>query len=96
MAKDRENKEKRLKKAREADKKEEKIRKETIFRSYAAATLKIETAKKQNEILENTKITRSVITIDNENEKNTIDDLPFPIDDSILFVLIIEIGRAHV
>jgi hypothetical protein len=81
VAKDRENKEKRLKKAREADKKEEKIRKETIFRSYAAATLKIETAKKQNEILENTKITRSVITIDNENEKNTIDDLPFPIDD---------------
>jgi hypothetical protein len=79
VAKDRENKKERLKKARETDKKEEKIRKEaktkkkTVFRSHAA--------KEQDEILKNTRITRSAITIDNENERITIDDLPFPIDD---------------
>jgi hypothetical protein len=44
MAKNRENKEKRLKKPREADRKK-KVRKETIFQSHAAAALKIETAK---------------------------------------------------
>jgi hypothetical protein len=81
VAKDRENKEKRLKKARETDKKEEKIRKEAVFRSHAAAALKIEAAKEQDKILKDIRITRSVITIDNEDEKDTIDDLSFPIDD---------------
>jgi hypothetical protein len=80
VAKDRENKEKRLRKARETDKKEKKVKKKAIFRLHAAVTLKIEAAKKQDEILENIKITRSVITIDNKDEKITIDDLP-PVDD---------------
>jgi hypothetical protein len=43
---DRENKEERLRKAREADRKKEKARKEAIFRSHAAAALEIEAAKK--------------------------------------------------
>jgi hypothetical protein len=64
VAKDRENKEKRLRKAREADRKEKKA----VFRLYAAA-------KEQDKILENTKITRSATTIDNEDEEVTIDDL---------------------
>jgi chromosome segregation ATPase len=72
MAKDREDKEERLKKARETDKKEEKVKKEAVFRLHAAA-------KKQDEILEDTRITRLAITIDDEDEKITIDDLP-PID----------------
>jgi hypothetical protein len=37
MAKDRENKKERLRKAREADRKKEKVRKEAVFRLYAAA-----------------------------------------------------------
>jgi hypothetical protein len=36
VAKDREDKEERLRKAREADRKEEKAKKETVFRSHAA------------------------------------------------------------
>jgi hypothetical protein len=36
VAKNRENKEERLRKAREIDRKEEEVRKETIFRSHAA------------------------------------------------------------
>jgi hypothetical protein len=74
MAKDREDKEERLRKAREADRKEEEARKEAVFRSHAAA-------KEQDEILEDTRTTRSAITIDNEDEGITIDDLPLPIDD---------------
>jgi hypothetical protein len=73
VAKDRENKEERLRKARETDRKEEETRKKAVFRSHAA--------KEQDEILENTKTTRSAITIDNEDEGITIDDLPLPIDD---------------
>jgi hypothetical protein len=69
MAKDRENKEERLKKAREADRKKKKIKKKTVFRLHAAA-------KKQDKILEDTRITRSAITIDNKDEKIIIDDLP--------------------
>jgi hypothetical protein len=76
VAKDRENKEERLKKAREADRKEEEIRKEAVFRLHAAATLEIETAKEQNEILKNIRITRLAITIDNKDEEVTIDDVP--------------------
>jgi hypothetical protein len=64
VAKDRENKEKRLRKAREADRKEKKA----VFRSHAAA-------KEQDKILENTRITRSATTIDDEDEEVTIDDL---------------------
>jgi hypothetical protein len=45
VAKDRENKEERLRKAREADRKKEKARKEAVFRSHAAAALEIEAAK---------------------------------------------------
>jgi hypothetical protein len=45
MAKDREDKEERLRKAREADRKEEEARKEAVFRSHAAAALEIEAAK---------------------------------------------------
>jgi hypothetical protein len=45
MAKDRENKEERLRKTREIDRKKEKVRKEAVFRSHAAAALEIETAK---------------------------------------------------
>jgi hypothetical protein len=37
MAKDREDKKERLRKAREADKKKEKAKKKTVFRSHAAA-----------------------------------------------------------
>jgi hypothetical protein len=73
VAKDREDKEERLRKAREADRKEEEARKEAVFRSHAA--------KEQDEILEDTRTTRSAITIDNEDEGITIDDLPLPIDD---------------
>jgi hypothetical protein len=69
VTKNRENKKERLKKARETDRKEEETRKKAIFRSHAAA-------KEQNEILENTKITRSATTIDNKDEEVTIDDLP--------------------
>jgi hypothetical protein len=76
VTKNREDKKEKLRKAREADKKEKETRKETILRLHAATALEIETAKKQDEILENTRITRSAITIDNENEKITIDDLP--------------------
>jgi hypothetical protein len=43
---------------------------------YSQALLEIEAAKKQDEILENIKITRSAITIDDEDEEITIDDLP--------------------
>jgi hypothetical protein len=73
VAKDRENKKKRLKKARETDRKEKKAKKEAVFRSHAA--------KEQDKILKNIRITRSTITIDNEDERITIDDLLFPIDD---------------
>jgi hypothetical protein len=45
VAKNREDKEERLRKAREADKKEKEARKETVFRSHAAAALEIEAAK---------------------------------------------------
>jgi hypothetical protein len=76
MAKNREDKKERLKKAREADKKKEKARKEAVFRLYAAAALKIEAAKEQNEILEDTRTTRSAIIIDDKDEEVTIDDLP--------------------
>jgi hypothetical protein len=76
VAKDREDKEERLRKAREADRKEEEARKEAVFRSHAAAALEIEAAKEQDEILEDTRTTRSAITIDNEDEEVTIDDLP--------------------
>jgi IgA-specific serine endopeptidase len=86
MAKDREDKEERLRKAREADRKEEEARKEearkeeareeAVFRSHAAAALEIEAAKEQDEILEDTRTTRSAITIDDEDEEVTIDDLP--------------------
>jgi hypothetical protein len=57
VAKNRENKEERLRKAREADKKEEKVRKKAVFRLHAAVALEIEAAKEQNEILENIRIT---------------------------------------
>ena len=43
--------------------------------------MEIEAAKEQDKILEDTRITRSAITIDDENEEITIDDLPLPIDD---------------
>jgi hypothetical protein len=76
VAKDREDKEERLRKAREADGKEEKARKKAVFRLYAAAVLEIEAVKEQDEILENTRTTRSAITIDDEGEEITIDDLP--------------------
>jgi hypothetical protein len=76
VTKNRENKEKRLKKARETDRKEEKVKKKAIFRLHAATALEIETAKKQDKILENIRTTRLAITIDNKNEKITIDDLP--------------------
>jgi hypothetical protein len=76
VAKDREDKEERLRKAREADGKEEKARKKAVFRLYAAAVLEIEAVKEQDEILENTRTTRSAITIDDEDEEITIDDLP--------------------
>jgi hypothetical protein len=80
MAKDREDKEERLRKAREADRKEEEARKEArkeaVFRSHAAAALEIEAAKEQDEILEDTRTTRSAIIIDDEDEEVTIDDLP--------------------
>jgi hypothetical protein len=46
VAKDRENKKKRLKKIHEADKKKEKVKKKTVFRLYTAAALEIEAAKK--------------------------------------------------
>jgi hypothetical protein len=69
VAKDRENKKERLRKAREADRKEKEVRKKAIFRLHAAA-------KEQDKILENIRITRLVTTIDNENEEVTIDDLP--------------------
>jgi hypothetical protein len=69
VAKNRENKKKRLKKAREADRKEKKAKKETVLRLHAATALEIEAAKEQDKILKNTKITRSAITIDNEDEK---------------------------
>jgi hypothetical protein len=55
----------------QSPKKKEKVRKEAIFRSHAA--------KKQDKILKDIKITRSAITIDNEDEGITIDDLS-PID----------------
>ena len=71
---------KRLRKAREIDRKKKKVRKKAVFRSYAAATLEIETAKEQDEILEDTRITRSAITIDDKEEEITIDDLS-PVDD---------------
>jgi hypothetical protein len=45
VAKDREDKEERLRKARETDRKEEKVRKEAVFRLHAAAALEIEAAK---------------------------------------------------
>jgi hypothetical protein len=67
VAKDREDKEKRLRKAREIDKKEEKVRNEA--------------AKKQDKILEDTRTTRLAITIDDEDEEITIDNLPLLIDD---------------
>jgi hypothetical protein len=44
--------------------------------SAPEAALEIETAKEQNKILEDTRTTRSAITIDNEDEEVTIDDLP--------------------
>jgi hypothetical protein len=73
MAKDREDKEERLRKAREADRKEEEARKEAVFRSHAAA-------KEQDEILEDTRTTRSATTIGDEEEEVTIDDLPPSVD----------------
>jgi hypothetical protein len=84
VAKDREDKEERLRKAREADRKEEEARKEAVFRSHAAAKEQDEeavfrshaAAKEQDEILENTRTTRSATTIDDEDEEVTIDDLP--------------------
>jgi hypothetical protein len=76
VAKNREDKKERLRKAREADRKEKEARKETVLRLHAATALEIEAAKEQDEILENTRTTRSAITIDNEDEKITIDDLP--------------------
>jgi hypothetical protein len=75
VANNREDKEERLRKAREADGKKEEARKKAVFRLHAAAALKIEAAKEQNEILENTRITRSAITIDNKDEEIIIDDL---------------------
>jgi hypothetical protein len=81
VAKDRENKEERLRKARETDRKEEEARKEAVFRSHAAATLEIKGAKEQDEILKDTRTTRSAITIDNKDEEVTIDDLSLPVDD---------------
>ncbi len=75
MAKDREDKKERLRKARETDRKEKEIRKEAVFRLYTAAALEIEAAKKQDEILENTRITKSAITIDDKDEEVTLDDL---------------------
>jgi hypothetical protein len=69
VAKNRENKEERLKKAREADRKEEKVRKKIVFRLYTAA-------KEQDKILEDIKTTRLAIIIDNKDEKVIIDDLP--------------------
>jgi hypothetical protein len=56
------------------------VRKEAVFRSHAAVALEIETTKEQNEILEDIRSTRLVITIDNEDEEITIDDL-LPVDD---------------
>jgi hypothetical protein len=44
--------------------------------SAPEAALEIEAAKEQDEILEDTRTTRSAITIDNEDEEVTIDDLP--------------------
>jgi hypothetical protein len=46
--------------------------------SVPEAALEIEAAKEQDEILEDTRITRSAITIDDEDEEITIDDLPPP------------------
>jgi hypothetical protein len=64
----------------------DKKKKKTIFRLHATAALKIEAVKEQNKILENIKITRLAITIDNEDKEIIINDLPFvddlpPVDD---------------
>jgi hypothetical protein len=76
MAKDREDKEKaRKEEARKEKAKKEEAREEAVFRSHAAAALEIEAAKEQDEILEDTRTTRSAIIIDDEDEEVTIDDL---------------------
>jgi hypothetical protein len=56
------------------------VRKEAVFRSHVAAALEIETTKEQDEILEDTRLTRLAITIDDKDEEITIDDL-LPVDD---------------